>query len=180
MTETEIKREPTTKRVVGVLSAIYFRQTDDLVTGKPIRGPIVAQHGEEIELVASEERRLDQNRALLPKGSKPEDANRYHEERLDAYRAQRGDQEARIRHEQRISQARDSGSVVNVDANVEGAPVSDLAEWIRSEKPNADDTVALAEDDPRKAEKVLEAETVATGGQPRQTVAQRLQKIIDG
>lgn len=178
MAETEVKHEPTSTRVVGVLSAIYWRQDFDPATGKPIRGPVVARHGEEIKLTPGEARRLEALGAILKEGSKPEDAMKQHEARLDAYRALRGDQEALQRHQQRLAEARPD--VVNVDADVEGSPVTALAEHIKATSPNAEDTVALAEGDPRRAEKVLEAETIATGGAPRSTVAQRLQKIIDG
>lgn len=54
-----------------------------------------------------------------------------------------------------------------------------LAEFIANEKLNAGDTVALAEGDPDRAALVLEAERNATGGDPRKTVEEPLQKIID-
>jgi hypothetical protein len=179
MAETEIKREPTTRRVVGVLSAIYYRQIEDPLTGKTIRGPVVAQHGEEIDLVGSEERRLEANGALLPEGAKSEDAQRHHDARLDAYRAERGDQEALARHRQRLTAAAESGGgdIVDVDAPVEGS-VGELAAYLRDAKPSVDDTVALADGDPEKARKVLEAENTATGGSPRAGVKSGLDKII--
>lgn len=179
MAETEVKHEQTTKRVVGVLSAIYWRQGSDPVSGKAVRGPVVAQHGEEIDLTADEEKRLDSIGALLPEGSTPEDAIRVQEARLDAYRAERGDQEALQRHQQRVAESRSKGDVVDVDAPVDGS-VSDLTAWIKDSKPNADDTVALAEGDPERAQRVLDAETAATGGKPRKTVQEQLEKIIAG
>lgn len=177
---TEVKHEKTTKRVVGVLSAIYWRQGDDPVTGKPTRGPVVARHGEEIDLTASEVRRLEANGALLPKGSKPEDAVAQHEARLDAYRAQRGDQEALGRHQTRLASASTGdGDIVNVEAPVDGS-ITDLSEWIKSSQPTVDDTVALAENDPEKAQRVLDAEVAATGGEPRKGVQEQLEKIVAG
>lgn len=54
-----------------------------------------------------------------------------------------------------------------------------LSEFIKSERLNAGDTVALAEGDPDRARLVLEAEKAATGQDPRKSVAEPLQKIID-
>lgn len=181
MPETKTEKQPTTKRVVGVLSAIYFRQDEDPISGEIRRGPVTATFGQEIELVPSEVKRLEQNGALLPEGVKPEDAPRHHEAKLDRYRAERGDVEALARHQARVEQHRASqGGIVNVELDVENLTVTELAERIKDQKPNATDTVALAESDPRKAEKVLEAERVATGNSPRQGVESELQKIIDG
>jgi hypothetical protein len=53
-----------------------------------------------------------------------------------------------------------------------------LAEFIKSERLTAPETVALAEDDPERAAFVLEAEKTAHGQDPRQRRGP-LQKIID-
>lgn len=55
-----------------------------------------------------------------------------------------------------------------------------LAQHITDEKLNASDTVDLAGGDPALAAKVLEAEGIAQGGDPRATVEGPLQKTIDG
>jgi hypothetical protein len=55
-----------------------------------------------------------------------------------------------------------------------------LSEFIKSERLNASETVALAEGDPDRARHVLEAEKTATGHDPRRSVTGPLQKIIDG
>lgn len=54
-----------------------------------------------------------------------------------------------------------------------------LVRWIKEEKPNASAVVSAADDDPDKAMALLDAEEEATGGQPRKTVADGLQKVID-
>jgi len=56
--------------------------------------------------------------------------------------------------------------------------VDELAAYIEEHKPNVDQTVALADNDPDQAEKVLEAETQATGGVPRAGVEKGLEAII--
>lgn len=55
-----------------------------------------------------------------------------------------------------------------------------LAQHITDEGLNASETVDLAGVDPVLAAKVLEAEGIAQGGDPRVTVEKPLQKIIDG
>jgi len=54
-----------------------------------------------------------------------------------------------------------------------------LVRWIKEDKPNAGEVVNAADDDPDKAMALLDAEEEATGGQPRKTVSDGLQKIID-
>jgi hypothetical protein len=176
MATTETKGS---KRVVGVLSAIYFSPEKD-VTDKPVLRVKTALRGDVIDLSPAEENRLEENGALLPKGSKPEDAAKAAEARLDAYRAQRGDQEALARHHERLVASKPGdGEIVNVEAPVDGN-VGELTEWIKQSKPNVDDTVALAEGDPEKAQRILDAEVAATGGSPRKSVQEQLEKIVAG
>jgi len=56
--------------------------------------------------------------------------------------------------------------------------VDELADYIEEHKPNVDQTVALADNDPEQAQKVLDAETQATGGVPRAGVEKGLEAII--
>lgn len=64
------------------------------------------------------------------------------------------------------------------EIDVAGSSVEDIAAYLEAEKPNAAETVALAGDDPELAQKVLDAEKAAQGGDPRVTVQEPLQKII--
>jgi len=52
-----------------------------------------------------------------------------------------------------------------------------LVNWIRDAKPNAATVVGAAGNDPDKAAALMDAEREATGGQPRKTVMDGLQKI---
>ena len=56
--------------------------------------------------------------------------------------------------------------------------VHELAEYIEQNHPNVDDTIALAKGDPEAAQRVLEAEGIATGGDPRAGVTKGLTAII--
>lgn len=55
-----------------------------------------------------------------------------------------------------------------------------LVNWLKTAKPNATVVVAAAGDDPDKAIALMDAEEEATGGQPRKTVMEPLQKIAEG
>lgn len=55
-----------------------------------------------------------------------------------------------------------------------------LVAWIRDQRPTAAAVVAAAGDDSDKAEALLQAEVEATGGQPRKSVKEPLEKIIQG
>lgn len=70
------------------------------------------------------------------------------------------------------------GSLLRTDApDVDDTAA--LSQFIADERLNAQETVALAEGDPERAKAVLEAEKAATGQDPRKSVAEPLQKIID-
>jgi hypothetical protein len=56
--------------------------------------------------------------------------------------------------------------------------VHELTEYIEQNHPNVDDTIALAKGDPEAAARVLEAEGIATGGDPRSGVTKGLTAII--
>lgn len=60
------------------------------------------------------------------------------------------------------------------DDSVEG-----LAKWLQDEKPSVDDVLERADGDPQLAEKLIEAENLASGQQPRTTLVDGLQKIIN-
>jgi hypothetical protein len=58
--------------------------------------------------------------------------------------------------------------------------VPELTEYIEKNQPNIADTVAMAQEDPEAAGRVLEAETAATDGDPRSGVVKGLQKVQAG
>jgi hypothetical protein len=63
------------------------------------------------------------------------------------------------------------------------ASTEELAEWIKSgpegKALTAEETVALAQSDPARAEAVLEAERAASEGDARKTVVERLERLRD-
>src|SRR4051812_18083697 len=73
-----------------------------------------------------------------------------------------------------------TGAPVDVANNIDVATVEEVAEWLRTSKPTVDETVAAAEDDTMKARKLLDAEQLVTGRQPRQGVLNGLNAIIRG
>lgn len=62
--------------------------------------------------------------------------------------------------------------------DTETASVEDLADWIRSERPTINDVVQASGGDPAVAQKLLEAESQATDGQPRKGVLEGLSSVI--
>src|SRR5688572_6195741 len=80
--------------------------------------------------------------------------------------------------------AAESGSSSEGEGD-EGAPnfsemgEFELAEHLKNEKPNVQDTVAMAGDDSDLAARILEAEGIASSGDPRSGVVDGLNKIIE-
>jgi hypothetical protein len=60
------------------------------------------------------------------------------------------------------------------------ASLDDAQAWLRSARPTAPQVVAAANDDPEAAETLLEAERLVRSGDPRKTVEEGLQAVIDG
>lgn len=168
-------------RVVRHLSVAYFVPFTNPDGNKAVLVR-TARRGELIDpssLANGEEKRLEDLGALLPAGSRPQDAQAETDAILDAYRGQRGDTDALERHNARVTARASAGGIVDVDAPVDGS-AGELAAYLRENRLNVDDTVALAEGDPERAGRVLEAEEQATGGSPRAGVVAGLQKIIGG
>jgi hypothetical protein len=69
---------------------------------------------------------------------------------------------------------------VGPEIDVRSATDAQLAEFIDSNNLNVPETVALADNDPALAGKVLEAEVTASGNDPRKGVVDALTKIRDG
>ena len=69
----------------------------------------------------------------------------------------------------------ESGDTIEVAT----ASPAELAEWIEEDEPTVDETVEAADGDPNVARRLLEAEHLATGGEPRKDVVDGLNKIIN-
>jgi hypothetical protein len=131
--------------------------------------------GQTVDLTSDDEKRLEEQRALVP--TQFDSFAEFDAYKQDAYRGGRGDLTAAGR----LQEAR-AGGIVDIEAVAGGTStdVAQLAEWLRTEGPTADETVAAAEDDPAKAQAILDAEKLATGNEPRKTVEKALNKIIEG
>ncbi len=62
----------------------------------------------------------------------------------------------------------------------EGNDHEELVTWIRDSKPTAVQVVQAADGDPERAQALLDAENEASGGDPRKSVVEPLNKIING
>lgn len=63
---------------------------------------------------------------------------------------------------------------------IEDASVEQVADWIKREKPTVDAVVEEANENPENARKLIEAEELATGQQPRSTLVEKLEEIANG
>lgn len=73
----------------------------------------------------------------------------------------------------------EEGAEEAVEPTSEGQTHDELVAWIRDEKPTAPQVVAAA-DSPEKAQALIDAETEASGGDPRKSVIEPLEKIAAG
>lgn len=61
----------------------------------------------------------------------------------------------------------------------ESSSVEELTAWIGEDQPTIDEVVELAGDSPVMARKLIDAETAATGGDPRKGVTTKLEKVAN-
>lgn len=76
-----------------------------------------------------------------------------------------------------------TGALAPTAPHPASASTDELAEWIKSgpegKQLTAEETVALARNDPAHAQAVLDAEHQAAAGDPRKTVVERLERLAD-
>lgn len=80
--------------------------------------------------------------------------------------------------EERLAQVRGESGPLDVE-NLGAATVQQLTAWITDEKPKADDVVKAVGENAEVAARVIAAENAATSGDPRKTVVEPLQKLVD-
>jgi hypothetical protein len=124
--------------------------------------------GQKVEMSGDDETRLEEQRALVP--TEFSSFAEHSDHLQDAYRSGRGDLTAAGR----LAEAR-SGAIVDLSAS--DADPNAYAEWLRTDSPTVDEVIAAVGDDPAKATAMLEAEKLATGGEPRAGVEKALTKI---
>lgn len=66
------------------------------------------------------------------------------------------------------------------DATIETMTVEQLAEWLKNAKPTVDQVLDEVNEDPALAARMLEAENLATGQDPRTTLETALEEIVEG
>jgi len=65
-----------------------------------------------------------------------------------------------------------------VEKEVGEMSAEELATWIKEDEPTVNDLLELAGDDPSQAQKILEAENIATSNDPRKSLVAGLTKVI--
>lgn len=156
---------------VEVEAVGVFANYKDVVTSLGGVKRVVAKslaRGETAEIPESEAERLKALGGVVDPGT----ASATQDAALDAYRAARGDQDA-------LARVIGSGGTPEEAPSIDVAAASDeeLAAHIADQKLNVSDTVGLAGDNPELAEKVLAAESSATGGKPRKGVEDDLRSL---
>lgn len=79
----------------------------------------------------------------------------------------------------------DDGSAGSASPTLSTASVPELSDWLlgkyddQSAKPTVDDVLAAVDDDAALAGRMIEAEQHASGGQPRTSLIEGLQKVVD-
>jgi hypothetical protein len=109
----------------------------------------------------------------------------YDQERADKFEVfyDEGEPELEVQPDGTLAPAEEpdeeSGSADGEDIALgPNSSVQDLTEWIRDDQPTVTEVVELADGDPAMAQKLLDAENAATGGDPRKGVVDGLNKII--
>lgn len=128
----------------------YYTDAEDPVTGRAVRQEHIATRGDKVELSD-----VDYDRA----------------KKFDAFYT-----------EEQLAELASAETPPVTDAdgfNLESADVEQTAEWLKTEKPTVDEVVERVNEDYQVAQKVLDAEKLATGNQSRSTLVERLQAVID-
>lgn len=131
----------------------YYVDIEDPVTGNTVRQERLGTRGDTVRLSDVDFRRAERFNAI----ETPQDQSLQEATTPEGARAE------------------DVGAF-----SVETATVEQLAEWIKTDKPTVEDVVGSANEDPDVASRLLEAENLATGQQPRSTLVRELQTVIAG
>jgi hypothetical protein len=143
--------EATHEVTVTIRAFPYYTDTTDLVTGRPVRQENIARRGDTLKLNDVDYARFQKFSAGVDGG--PENVSRATET------------------------VPSTGKFDPNSQTLSEATVPDIAEWIKDEHPTVDEVVEEVNNDPDSARKVLEAENLATGQQPRSTLVERLEDI---
>lgn len=138
------------------------------VAGNPVRLVRHASFGEEVEIPDDQIARGEELGAF------------FSDEDAEAIRA--GTYSGPVAHllpgQRRIPQAAEGDVIALGDLDVANADAAEIAAYIQEHKLTVGDTVALAGDDKDLAEKILDAEEIATQGSPRAGVEKGIEAVM--
>ena len=78
----------------------------------------------------------------------------------------------------KAAQSSGGGDDAGDEINFTELGTHEMAEYLRENKPNVDDTLKLVENDPDAAKRLLEAEDIVTDNDPRTGIVQGVSKIV--
>lgn len=154
------------ERTVKHLSIRYWEEAEhpfqvSSETGRPLKTLQLrtAQFGEKVNIERKEDlKRLEHYGAI---------ATQEEQDELDAV----ADQTA-------LEQLGAESSGDESDGELSGKTTEELGEWIRENGPTVNDLLQAANDDPDLAERLIDAENLATNNDPRTTLIEGLAKIM--
>lgn len=146
-------------RKIKHVAFTYTTPSNDPITGEEITVFRTAFRGETVDL----------NQENIDRGEKF--GAFYSDEELAE---QAEDEPARVLERELEGEDEDSFTIDD-DTTLE-----DAEEWIVNEEPTVSEVIAMADNDPDKAQLLLDAENAATGNEPRKGVQDGLTKIIEG
>lgn len=149
-----------TKVRIKIRAFPYYVDREDPVTGRPVRQEIVAVRGQEADL------------------------NDVDLERAKRFEAIYVDSEGNPVVDE-VPEEQATPGVTADSFDLETADVETTASWLKGEltdqdgKPTVDEVIGEINEDPVTAKKVIEAENLATGQDPRSTLVERAEAIAE-
>lgn len=143
--------ESTHEVTITIRAFPYYEDDIDLVSGRPVRKELIARRGETVKLNDVDYRRFQKFSAGVDGG--PENVS---------------------------SDSSEEAPGAKFDPNsqtLSEATVPDIAAWLKEDRPTIDAVLEEVNNDPEQARKVLEAENLATGQQPRKGLVDKLEEI---
>jgi hypothetical protein len=159
-----------TERIVKFRLVTYFDEVPNQVTpqGENVLVERTASLGEKIALREADEKRLDSLGALYTEDeAKAIEEGKYQGVDAALLAASRGG----VRPQGQIQPADGEGEASAMDA-------AELAQYIRENRLNIGETVALAGEDAESIQRVLDAENIATDNAPRAGVTEQLERRL--
>lgn len=153
VTPTE-ERDDLEEVTIAIRGFPYYVDVRDLVTGRMVRQERVAMRGETVSLAPWDYQRAVKFNAIAVSTEEGEGGTTP------------------------VAAEREPGWDPNTQS-LDEVNVEDVSLWISGSRPTVSEVVEEANSDPDRAQKLLDGERHATGDQPRSTLIEQLEEIIN-